>query len=130
MKNLYQRLLLLIAGATQLELARHVRYLKIENEILRSKLLKRLAARPSCVRYVVQPSRRPKLHLCDFGLATFTHSAEPKRWRKTCDLVKAQGGRSAPRCGRDAATRRCRRRAVGREFDGIRIRCRRHESTG
>jgi putative transposase len=42
MKNLYQRLLLLIAGATQQELARHVRYLKIENEILRSKLPKRV----------------------------------------------------------------------------------------
>ncbi len=42
MKNLYQRLLLLIAGVTQRELARHVRYLKIENEILRSKLPKRV----------------------------------------------------------------------------------------
>ncbi len=38
MKNLYHRLLLLIASATQKELARHVRYLKVENEILRSKL--------------------------------------------------------------------------------------------
>ncbi len=42
MKNLYQRLLLLIAGVTHQELARHVRYLKIENEILRSKLPKRV----------------------------------------------------------------------------------------
>ena len=39
MKNLFQPLLLLIAGATQQELARQVRYLKVENEILRSKLL-------------------------------------------------------------------------------------------
>lgn len=38
MKNLFQPLLLLIAGATQNELARQVRYLKVENEILRSKL--------------------------------------------------------------------------------------------
>ena len=38
MKNLFQPLLLLIAGATQKELARQVRYLKVENEILRSKL--------------------------------------------------------------------------------------------
>ncbi len=38
MKNLYHRLLLLIAGSTQKELASQIRYLKIENEILRSKL--------------------------------------------------------------------------------------------
>lgn len=37
MKNLYHRLLLLIAGATHQELARHVRYLKTEKQILRSK---------------------------------------------------------------------------------------------
>lgn len=42
MKNLYQSLLLLIAGSTQQELARQVRYLKVENEILRSKLPKRV----------------------------------------------------------------------------------------
>jgi len=33
----------LIAGSTQKELARQIRYLKIENEILRSKLAKRVA---------------------------------------------------------------------------------------
>ena len=38
MKNLFRPLLLLIVGATQKELARQVRYLKVENEILRSKL--------------------------------------------------------------------------------------------
>jgi len=38
MRNIYTKLLLLIAGATQKELARHVQYLKIENQILRSKL--------------------------------------------------------------------------------------------
>lgn len=38
MKNVFQPLLLLIAGATQNELALQVRYLKVENEILRSKL--------------------------------------------------------------------------------------------
>ncbi len=42
MKNLFQPLLLLIAGATQKELARQVRYLKVENEILRSKLPARI----------------------------------------------------------------------------------------
>jgi hypothetical protein len=40
MKNPYHTLLLLIAGATQKELAAQVRCLKIELEIARSKLLK------------------------------------------------------------------------------------------
>ena len=47
MKNIYQSLLLLIAGSTEQELARHVRYLKVENEILRSKLGKRVYISPS-----------------------------------------------------------------------------------
>ncbi|MEX2188369.1 MAG: hypothetical protein WD875_16295 [Pirellulales bacterium] len=38
MRNIYRSLLLIIAGATQKELARQVRYLKVENDILRSKL--------------------------------------------------------------------------------------------
>lgn len=38
MRNLYHSLLLVIASATNKELARHVRYLKAEDEILRSKL--------------------------------------------------------------------------------------------
>lgn len=42
MKDLYHSLLL-IAGSTQKELASQIRYLKIENEILRSKLPKRIS---------------------------------------------------------------------------------------
>ena len=38
MKNIYQSLLLVIAGATQKELARQIKYLKVENEILRSRV--------------------------------------------------------------------------------------------
>lgn len=37
-------LLLVIAGASQKELARQIRYLKVENQILRSRLRKRLDA--------------------------------------------------------------------------------------
>ena len=44
MRNLYHRLLLLIGGSTQKELASQIRYLKIENEILRSKLPKLVVA--------------------------------------------------------------------------------------
>ena len=43
MKNLYHSLLLVIAGSTQKELASQIRYLKIENEVLRSKLPKRVS---------------------------------------------------------------------------------------
>jgi hypothetical protein len=43
MKSLYHSLLLLIAGSTQKELASQIRYLKIENEVLRFKLAKRIA---------------------------------------------------------------------------------------
>jgi putative transposase len=46
MRNIYQRLLLLIVGATQKELARYVRYLKTENQILRSQLPARVAVTP------------------------------------------------------------------------------------
>ena len=42
MKNVYHRLLLLIAGSTQKELAAQIRYLKVENEVLRSKLPRRI----------------------------------------------------------------------------------------
>ena len=43
MKNLYHGLLLLIAGSTQKELAAQIRYLKVENEVLRSKLPERVS---------------------------------------------------------------------------------------
>ena len=38
MKNIYRSLFLILVGATQKELARQIRYLKVENEVLRSKL--------------------------------------------------------------------------------------------
>jgi putative transposase len=42
MRNIYNALLLLIAGATNKQLARQVTYLKVENKILRSKLSARV----------------------------------------------------------------------------------------
>ncbi len=42
MANVFQSLLLVIAGATEKELARQVKYLKVENEVLRAKLPKRI----------------------------------------------------------------------------------------
>lgn len=44
--SLFRSLLLVIAGSTQRELARQVRYLKVENEVLRSKLPARITVTP------------------------------------------------------------------------------------
>ena len=44
--SLFRSLLLVIAGSTQRELARQVRYLKVENEVLRSKLPARSTVTP------------------------------------------------------------------------------------
>jgi len=44
--SLFNSLLLVIAGATQRELARQIRYLKVENEVLRSKLPQRITVTP------------------------------------------------------------------------------------
>jgi putative transposase len=46
MASIFHSLLLVIAGSTQKELARQVRYLKVENEILRSKLPARISVTP------------------------------------------------------------------------------------
>jgi putative transposase len=46
MRNIYRSLLLLLVGATQKELARQVRYLTIENQMLRSRLPRRLTITP------------------------------------------------------------------------------------
>jgi len=42
----FNRLLLLVAGATQAELVRQIRYLKVESETLRSKLPARIMVTP------------------------------------------------------------------------------------
>ena len=78
MKNLYQRLLLLIAGATQLELARHVRYLKIENEILRSKLPKRVPVTPQEQNRLVKFGA--KLGKAMGELVSIVHPDTLRRW--------------------------------------------------
>lgn len=85
MKNLYHSLLLLIAGSTQKELASQIRYLKIENEILRSKLPSRVS---------VTAKERNKL--VKFGaklgkalgeLVTIVHPDTLRRW------IRDAGGR-------------------------------------
>ena len=46
MRNIYPSLLLAIAGSNQKELASQVRYLRIENQIVGSKLPKRISVTP------------------------------------------------------------------------------------
>ena len=78
MKTLYHRLLLVIAGATQNELAKYVRYLKAENQVLRSKLPRR-----------VPVTEKEKAKLVKFGaqlggalgeLVTIVHPGTLRRW--------------------------------------------------
>lgn len=95
MKNLYQRLLLLIAGATQVELARHVRYLKIENEILRSKLPKRVPVTPKEQNRLVKFGA--KLGKALGELVTIVHPDTLRRWiresKQTAKKKPAKKGR-------------------------------------
>jgi putative transposase len=78
MRNIYRSLLLILAGATQRELARYVRYLKTENKILRSKLPTRVDITP-----------RERNRLIRFGaklgralneLVTIVHPDTLRRW--------------------------------------------------
>jgi putative transposase len=54
MRNIYRSLLLILATATQKELARYVSYLKAENNILRSRLPARIVVEPAERRRLVR----------------------------------------------------------------------------
>ena len=95
MKNLYHRLLLLIAGSTQKELASQIRYLKIENDVLRSKLPKR-----------VPVTEKERNKLVKFGsklgkalgeLVTIVHPDTLRRWIREAGK---QAKRKATKVGR------------------------------
>src|SRR5687767_1696459 len=78
MRNVYNSLLLVIAGATQKELARQVSYLKVENKILRSKL-------PARVTVTAQERNRlvrfgAKLGKALNELVTIVHPDTLRRW--------------------------------------------------
>lgn len=92
MRNIYRSLLLLIAGATQKELARQVRYLKIENQILRSKLPARISVtaheRNRLVRF------GSKLGRALAELVTIVHPGTFRRWIRE---VKKGRARTIPR---------------------------------
>ena len=89
MKNIYQSLLLLIAGSTQQELARHVRYLKVENEILRSKLGKRIAVAEKERNRLVKFASNLGSALSE--LVTIVHPETLRRW------IRALGNTKKPK---------------------------------
>ena len=78
MKNLYHRLLLLIAGSTQKELAAQIRYLKFENQILRSKLPRRVPVTDKERNRLVKFG--PKVGRALGELVTIVHPDTLRRW--------------------------------------------------
>lgn len=90
MKNLYHRLLLLIAGSTQKELASQIRYLQIENEILRSKLPKRVPVTEKERNKLVKLGS--KLGKALGELVTIVHPDTLRRWIR----VAGKPGKKTP----------------------------------
>ena len=78
MKNIYHRLLLVIAGSTQKQLASQIRYLKIENKILRSKLPKRVPVTEKERNKLVKFGSKLGKALDD--LVTIVHPTTLRRW--------------------------------------------------
>jgi putative transposase len=77
-RNVYRSLLLLLVGATQKELARYVRYLQVENRILRSKLPKVVVVAPQERHRLVRFARQLKGALDE--LASIVHPDTIRRW--------------------------------------------------
>ena len=88
MKNLYH-FLLPIAGSTRKELASQIRYLKIENEVLRSKLPKRISVTEKQRNKLVEVSS--KLGKALNELVTIVHPDTSRRW------IREAEGRAAKR---------------------------------
>jgi putative transposase len=97
-RNVYASLLLVIVGSTQKELARQVRYLKAENQILRSRLSDRVSL-----------AQREKNRLIRFAknlgsalneLDTIVHPGTIRRW-----IREAAVSTSARRKGKPGRSR-------------------------
>ena len=98
-RNVYNSLLLVIAGSTSKELARQIAYLKVENRILRSKLPAR-----------IKLTDKEKSRLCRFAsklggalneLASIVHPDTIRRWireakGKRKSKAKSVGGGLTP----------------------------------
>lgn len=77
-RNVYTSLMLVIAGASQKELARQVSYLKAENQILRSRLPKRIILTEREKNRLVRFAKNLGSALNE--LATIVHPATIRRW--------------------------------------------------
>lgn len=87
MNTIFRSLLLVIAGATQRELARQIKYLKVENELLRSRLPQRLTVTPrERVRLVkfAQQLTAKMLH----ALVSIVHPETLLRWGREARRTK------------------------------------------
>ncbi|MBC7854634.1 MAG: transposase [Pirellulaceae bacterium] len=96
MANIYQSLLLLIAGATQKELARQLKYLKVENQILRSRCKERVHVTPKEKDRLVKFATGLGKALAQ--LATIVHPDTIRRWiREASGKKKKKAARGRPK---------------------------------
>jgi putative transposase len=95
MTNIFQSLLLVIAGATHNELARQLKYLKVENQILRSKLPGRITITPQERHRLVKFAQ--KLGKALHQLATIVKPGTLLRWIRE---EKQQGKKKPAKRGR------------------------------
>jgi putative transposase len=105
MTNVFQSLLLVIAGATQKELARQIKYLKVENETLRSKLPKRITITPKERHRLVRFAQK----LGGTVLRQLTTIVAPDTLLKWIRAEKKQGKKTPAKRGRRRTPEQIRR---------------------
>ena len=90
MKNIYHSLLLVIAGSTQKELASQIKYLKVENQILRSKLGRKVPVSEKERRRLVKFAGSLTAKMVK-QLASIVHPETLLRWVREDRRAKAHG---------------------------------------
>jgi putative transposase len=98
MKDLWQSFFLLLAGATDRQLARQVQYLKAENRILRDRLPARISVTPSERQRLLKYGK--PLGQAIRQLITIVSPRTFARWVKGDATATARGGQPAARPGR------------------------------
>jgi putative transposase len=93
MKNIYHTPLLIIAGSTQKELASQIRYLKVENQILRTKLPARVSVTAKEKNRLVKFAS--KLGKALNELATIVHPDTLRRWIREVNKSGEKGKKAA-----------------------------------
>src|SRR5258707_15516257 len=98
MSRIFHPLLYLLVSATRQELARQVHYLKTENQILRSKLPKRVLVSPTERRLLVKAARGLGQAIKD--LVAIVQPTTLLRWLNADDQPKSQKKPSTRKPGR------------------------------